>query len=183
MQDGTFQQITDKDMQCSVWKAFNFLGANKHARRANSVDLGSGLGKPSLYFSQLYFEQGWHFGIEFDKGLANTTNGNLKRVTCKGLANVMEGHFEENNIKEDGELTHVRPPHVALIHGDIQQIEHYRGFDIVYSFDAVHITEVKLAMRNALNHPLSKIASYVSPTVAPNVMTLLIIDTLELATP
>ena len=80
MHDGTFQEITDKYMQCCVWKAFNFLGANKHARRANSVDLGSGLGKPSLFFSQLYFEQGWHFGIEFDKGLVNTTNGNLKRV-------------------------------------------------------------------------------------------------------
>jgi hypothetical protein len=156
MHDGTFQEITDKDMQRSVWTAFKLLGANEHARRANSVDLGSGLGNPSLFFSQLYFEEGWHFGIEFDKGLALTANGNLKRVTTKGVVNVTAGHFEEDNIKENGELSHVQPPHVALVHGDIQQIEHYSGFDIVYSFDAVHITEVKLAMKNAWNHTLSK---------------------------
>ena len=102
MQDGTFQEITDKDMQRSVWKAFKHLGADEHASRANSVDLGSGLGKPSLFFSQLYFEKGWHFSIEFDEGLNNTANGNLKRVTTKGLANVMEGHFAKDNIEENG---------------------------------------------------------------------------------
>ncbi len=47
MQDGTFQEITDKDMQCSVWKALKHLEADERASRANSVDLGSGLGKPS----------------------------------------------------------------------------------------------------------------------------------------
>ena len=156
MLDGTFQEITDKDMQLSVWKAFKLLGANKLARRANSVDLGSGLGKPSLFFSQLYFEEGKHFGIEFDKGLAHTANGNLKRVTIKGVVNVQKGHLKKNNIKENGELSHVRPLHVVLIHGNIEQISHYSGFDIIYSFDAVHTPEVKLAMQNAWNHPLSK---------------------------
>jgi hypothetical protein len=99
MLDGMFQEISDKDMQLSVWKAFKLLGANKLARRANSVDLGSGLGKPSLFFSQLYFEEGKHFGIEFDKGLAHTANGNLKRVTIKGVVNVQKGHLKKKTSK------------------------------------------------------------------------------------
>jgi hypothetical protein len=95
------------------------LGAEKRASRAISADLGLGLGKPSLFFSRLYFSRGMHFGIEFDKGLNLTTNGNLKCFTLKGWVNVDGGLFTKDNIKENGELSHVRPPHVALVHGDI----------------------------------------------------------------
>ena len=96
MHDGTFMEIKDKDMQHTVWKAWKHLGADKRASRAISVDLGSGLGKPSLFFSQLYFQNGMHFGIEFDKGLHVTANGNLMRVTTKGWANVEEKLFEKD---------------------------------------------------------------------------------------
>jgi hypothetical protein len=60
-----------------------------------------------------------HFGIEFDKGLHLTANGNLKCITLKGWVNVDGGLFAKDNIKENGELSHVRPLHVALVHGDI----------------------------------------------------------------
>ena len=63
MLDGTFQEITNNDMQQTVWKAWKHLGADKHASHATSADLGSGLGKPSLFFSQLYFSREMHFGI------------------------------------------------------------------------------------------------------------------------
>jgi hypothetical protein len=68
MHDGTFQEITDKDMQRSVWTAFKLLGANEHARRANSVDLGSGLGNPSLFFSQLYLKKDGTLALSLIKG-------------------------------------------------------------------------------------------------------------------
>ncbi len=77
MLDGTFQEITDNNMQQTVWKAWKHLGADKRASRAISADLGSGLGKPLLFFSQLYFSRGVHFGNIFDKGLHLTANRNL----------------------------------------------------------------------------------------------------------
>ncbi len=40
-----------------------------------------------------------HFGIEFDKGLHLTANGNLKRITLKVWANVDGGLFAKDNIK------------------------------------------------------------------------------------
>ncbi len=43
----------------------------------------------------------------------------LKRITLKGWANVDGGLFAKDNIKENGELSHMRPLHVALVHGDI----------------------------------------------------------------
>ncbi len=63
MLDGTLQEITDNDMQQTVWKAWKHLGADKRASRAIIADLGLGLGKPSLFFSQLYFSRWMHFGI------------------------------------------------------------------------------------------------------------------------
>jgi hypothetical protein len=106
-------------MQQTVWKAWKHLGADKRASNAISADLGLGLEKPLLFFSQLYFSRGMHFGIEFDKGLNLTANGNVNWVTLKGWANVDGGLFAKDNIKENGKLSHVRPPHVALVHGDI----------------------------------------------------------------
>jgi hypothetical protein len=90
-----------------------------------------------------------HFGIEFDKGLHLTANGNLKRITLKGWANVDGGLFAKDNIKENGELSRVRASHVALVHRDIQHIMHYCGIDFIYSFDAVHIKKAKRAKQEA----------------------------------
>ncbi len=99
MLDGTLQEITDYNMQQTVWKAWKHLGADKRVSHAISADLGLGLGKPLLFFSQLYFSRGMHFGIEFDKRLHLPANRNLKCVTLKGWANVDGGLIAKDNIK------------------------------------------------------------------------------------
>ncbi len=154
--EGMFRKITQKSMQKAICKAYTILGANKRASCSVSLDLGCGLGNPSTFFSQAYFEEGMHFGIEFDKGLLNVANGNLKRITMKGVANVKGGFFKGDYIITNGELSHVRTPHVALVHGDIQDVEHVNGFDLIYCFDACHTPHTKRAMQKAWDHPLSK---------------------------
>jgi hypothetical protein len=90
-----------------------------------------------------------HFGIEYNKGLLDVANGNLKRITTKGVVHVDARFFDGDIIRQNGELSHVRPPHVTLDHGDLQNVEHYNGFDFIYSFDAFHNHKKKHAMQMA----------------------------------
>jgi hypothetical protein len=138
MGKGVFQEITPASMQNVTCMAWTLLGGDRRASYANSLDNGSGMGNPSTYFSQCYFEFGFHVGVEYDKGMTNSAIGNLKRLTEKGFANYKAGYFDPEYIVKHGELGHVRPPNVALLHGDIEQYEHLAGFDFIYGFDKVN---------------------------------------------
>lgn len=156
MGDGVFQEITPASMQNVTCMAWTLLGGDWRASFANSLDNGSGMGNPSTYFSQCYFEFGFHVGVEFDKGMTNSAVGNLKRLTEKGFANYKAGYFDPEYIAQHGELCHVRPPNVALLHGDIEQYKHLAGFDFIYGFDKVNSWTTKEAVRLAWDHPMSK---------------------------
>lgn len=153
---GTFQEVTSNSMFNVASTAWLLLGSNTRASNSNSFDNGSGLGCPSTYFSQAYFENGKHVGMEIDIQLAVQAQRNLQSLTRKAISNVENGCFDESYIKMYGELCNVCPPQVALLHGDIETMLHYGGFDFTYGFDCVHNAPTKVAMLNAWNHPLSK---------------------------
>ena len=121
MGEGIFQEITPASMQNVTCMAWTLLGGDWCASFANSLDNGSGMGNPSTYFSQCYFEYGFHIGVEYDKGMTNSAVGNLKRLAEKGFANYKAGYFDPEYIAEHGELSYIRPPNVALLHGNIEQ--------------------------------------------------------------
>ena len=110
---------------------WTLLGGNFPASYANSLDNGSGVGNLSTYFSQCYFEFGFHVGVEYDKGMTDSAIGNLKQLTEKDFANYRPGYFDPECIVKHGELCHVRPPNVALRHVDIVQYEYLAGFNIL----------------------------------------------------
>ncbi len=153
--EGIFQEITPASMQNVTCMAWTLLGGGRCASFANSLDNGSGMGNPSTYFSQCYFEYGFHIGVEYDKGMNNSAMGNLKRLTEKGFANYKAGYFVPEYIAEYGELSYIRPPNVALLHGNIEQYLHLAGFDFIYGFDKVNSWTTKEAVQLAWDHPKS----------------------------
>ena len=110
-----------QNVTCMAW---SLLRGDWYASFANSLDNGSGMENPSTYFSLCYFEYGFHVGVEYDRGMTNSTMGNLKRLTKKGCTNYRAGYFDPEYIAKHGELCHIRPPNVALLHGDIEQYKH-----------------------------------------------------------
>jgi len=156
MGDRVFQEITPAAMQNVTCMAWTLLGGNLHANYANSLDNGSGMANPSTYFSQCYLEFGFHVGIEYDKGMTDSSIGNLKQLTEKDFVNYWEGYFDPECIVKHGELCHVHPPNVALCHGDIEQYEHLAGFNFIYVFDKVNSWMTKEAVQLAWDHPKSK---------------------------
>ena len=85
-----------------------------------SLDMGSGLGKPSESFSQYLFDgKGIHLGIELDPLLFVQCVRNVQGVTTKGLANVAAGKFRSDYVEKHGVLNTVRPPNCGFVCGDI----------------------------------------------------------------
>jgi hypothetical protein len=61
--------------------------------------------------------------------MMNSAMGNLKLLTEKGSANYKAGYLDPEYIAQHGELYHIQPPNVALLHGDIEQYKHLAGFE------------------------------------------------------
>ena len=119
-----------QNVTCMAW---TLLGGDRRASYANSLDNGSDMGNPSTYFIQCYFEFGFHIGVEYDKGMTDSAIGNLKQLTEKDFTNYQAGYFDPECIVKHGELCYVRPPNVALRHGDIVQYEYLAGFNFIMS--------------------------------------------------
>ncbi len=156
MGEGIFQEITPASMQNVTCMAWTLLGGDWSASFVNSLDNGSGMGNPSTYFSRCYFEYGFYIGVEYDKGMTNSAVGNLKCLTEKGFANYKAGYYNPEYIAKHGELSYIRPPNVALLHGNIEQYLHLAGFDFIYGFNKVNSWTTKEAVRLAWDHLKSK---------------------------
>ena len=105
----------------------------------NTLDIGLGMGHPSLTFSQYYWDQrGIHLGIKLDQGLYNMACFNLKSLIEKGLVNYFYECFTDESIKLLGEPEHIIPPYVAFVHDEISDIVDIGWADLCYRFDAVN---------------------------------------------
>ena len=94
--------------------------------------------------------------LNMTRGVTDSATGNLKQLTEKDFANYRAGYFDPECIVKHGELCHVRPPNVALCHGDIVQYEYLAGFNFIYVFDKVNSWMTKEAVQLAWDHPKSK---------------------------
>ena len=119
--NGFYQAITTGDFG-KLFNAVLKLMPIDRVQFLSTLDLGSGLGLPSLYFSQYISEFGVHFGIEYQAGLVHNVRCNLKNVAAKGLNNIRQGHLSSSNIEKNGELQYVVPPNCISIEGDIMDI-------------------------------------------------------------
>lgn len=118
--DGFHQSITATSMQQVINEVIALLPYNDKGRRMNTLDLGHGLGKPSIQWSQYYFDHGGlHVGIEFCIGSINASKTNIKAVTMKALNNLRQGYFADDCVQKEGELHLTRPPNVVFEHGDM----------------------------------------------------------------
>ena len=152
---GHFAEVTVGSMQLVSGTIWKMAGGGISASHLHTIDNGSGLGYPSLIFSQCNMEYGLHFGLEMSSGLNTTGRINVKNVTEKAMVNFQAGCFNEEHIKLYGELKYVRPPHVGLIEGNIEQTKHYAGVDVIYGFDHVNSFVTKQSVRKAWDDPRS----------------------------
>ena len=117
---GFHQSITAASMQRVVNEVIALCPKNDKGRRMNTLDLGHGLGKPSIQWSQYYFDHGGlHVGIDFCIGSVNASNINIRAVTTKALNNQRQGYFDDDCVQREGELHLTRPPNVVFERGDI----------------------------------------------------------------
>ncbi|KAL3786346.1 hypothetical protein HJC23_000588 [Cyclotella cryptica] len=152
---GHFAEVTVGSMQLVSGTIWKMAGGSIAASHLHTIDNGSGLGYPSLIFSQCNMEFGLHFGLEMSSGLNNTGRINVKNITEKAMVNVYAGCFEEEQVKLHGELKYVRPPHVVLMEGNIEHTKHYAGVDVIYGFDHVNSFVTKESVRKAWDDPRS----------------------------
>jgi hypothetical protein len=104
MGKGIFQEITPASMQNVICMAWILLVGDWCASFANSLDSGTSMGDPLTYFSQCYFELGFHIGVKYDKVMMNSIMGNLKHLTEKGFANCMTEYFAMEYTVKHGEF-------------------------------------------------------------------------------
>ena len=152
---GHFAEVTVGSMQLVSGTIWKMAGGGIRASHLHTIDNGSGLGYPSLIFSQCNMECGLHFGLELSSGLNTTGRINVKNITEKGLVNYNKCHFDVDQVKLHGELKYVRPPHVGLIEGNIEHTRHYAGVDVIYGFDHVNSFVTKQSVRKAWDDPRS----------------------------
>lgn len=152
---GHFAEVTVGSMQLVSGTIWKMAGGGISASHLHTIDNGSGLGYPSLIFSQCNMEFGLHFGLELSSGLNSTGRINIKNITEKAMVNVHAGCFEEEQVKLYGELKYVRPPHVCLLEGNIEHTKHYAGIDVIYGFDHVNSFVTKESVRKAWDDPRS----------------------------
>jgi hypothetical protein len=152
---GHFAEVTVGSMQLVSGTIWKMAGGDISASHLHTIDNGSGLGYPSLIFSQCNMEFGLHFGLELSKGLNSTGRINVKNITEKAMVNVHAGCFDEEHVKLHGELKYVRPPHVCLLEGNIEHTKHYAGVDVIYGFDHVNSFVTKESVRMAWDDPRS----------------------------
>ena len=81
------------------------------------LELGAGVGKPSLHFSSFF--RCLTVGIEIDYPLYFASLGNLKKVYSKA---------DELGFQ---------PPSVAFVHSDISNLSSFDPFEVIYSFDCL----------------------------------------------
>ena len=61
---------------------------DKFWKYMTTIDIGLGLGLPSLIFSQYIFESGFHVEIEFNQRFHNIYKMNVKTLTEKVIDNL-----------------------------------------------------------------------------------------------
>ena len=132
------------------------LGGDENAGKAVVIDLGSGMGLPGFVMSQCGQPHGLYIEIELNEGCVHTANVNLKNVTAKGWLNYKAKRFEGENLKRDGELEYVRPPHLLMRQGNVEYIIWFLGINAAYAFDAANSRATKEALAKAFNHPMSQ---------------------------
>ena len=164
--EGFYQGITSGSMS-KLYHAMLKLMPIEKVRFLSTLDMGSGLSLPSLYFSQYIAEFGVHFGIESQAGLVNSARTNIKNVTAKGLMNISQGNLSPSNIKKNGELKYVRPPSCLSIQGDIMHIVDLAIFDLVYGFDDVNHPDIFHHMAKVWNNPKSKMCKMYVTNATP----------------
>lgn len=167
--EGYYQTITTGSM-AAVTNAMLKLVPIEKARFMSTLDIGSGLSKPSLQFSQYFMERGVHFGLERQAPLVHGAKINIKNVTAKGLLNIRKGLLSSSNIKENGELQYVVPPNCISIHGDIMDIVDLGHVDALWGFDDVNAPETFHHMGTVWNHPNSKMCKLCVTNLSPNEM-------------
>jgi hypothetical protein len=94
-------------------------------------NMRSGKGNPGIrVFSQTYQTLGCHFGLEITD-LHQVAEMNATAVTREGMKNFEDRKFKLSTMKENGELEFIRPPHVLFEKGDIMDLQHLNGMDVV----------------------------------------------------
>ena len=116
---GYFAENKDGSIVNVMKEVHRILGYSPKNRKMNTLELGSGLGRPSTVFSQYLFDHGLAIGVELDPNLQSNALHNLKLITLKGVHNVKNGCFEEDSVEQNGELKHVVPPRMMLLQADI----------------------------------------------------------------
>lgn len=178
---GIYQSLSDTSLQKVINSLIRLLPSDGRGRRCNSIDLGSGLGHPSLHFAMYYFcLGGLHAGIELSEGLHNTSQFNLRSVTDKGMVSLKEGCLDPVYIHEHGELNIVYPPCIALVCANIVSIlftpmisfvkdilphtlfpfqldlQDLGMFDFAYGFDSVNTPQTKFHLAEIWNKKESR---------------------------
>ena len=164
--EGYYQTITPGS-RLKLFNAMLKLIPTEKLRYLNTLDIGSGLSLPSLFFSQYITEFGVHFEIESQAGLVNSARYNIKQVTAKGLNNIYQGHLSPSNIKKDGELQHVVPPNCVSIPGKIEHIPDFANFDMIHGFDEVNSPETFHHLAMLWNKTESKMCKFFITNLSP----------------
>ena len=125
-----------------------------------TLDLGSGLSLPSIFFSQYITEFGMHFGIESQAGLVHSARCNIHQLTKKGLNNIHQEHLSPPNIKENGELKYNVPPNCVSVQGKIEDVPDLSNFDLIHGFDEVNSPETFDHLAMIWNNPKSKMCKF-----------------------
>ena len=71
------------------------------------------------------------------------------------MVSVHAGCCEEEQVKLYGELKNVKPPHVSLFKGNIENTKHYTEVDVIYGFNHVNSFVTKESVRKAWDDPQS----------------------------
>jgi hypothetical protein len=65
-------------------------------------------------------------------------------------------NFYDGRFTKGGAAMHLKPPHVLVAKGGIQELTHLCSMDVVYSFDKVNGSDTHKAVGKILDHRLSK---------------------------